>query len=199
MQRINLQESRRLRQIEKFKDGHPMASRADLRTFMASLEEEEKNWLFYYSVFTHVHDKEYKTVSENDVKELLKVPGLEVHYLTVQDSPDRLPEVLKGRKVIRENIDTHEHLAEYIYTVSGVMPNESDLKQQQYKLEAEEVPLVAKLRKFNKRQKDAAFWDKWGQETRARFLSCLQSGKSQAQCMKDCKIQAPKVTIKPKK
>jgi hypothetical protein len=197
MSKINLQESKRLRKIEFWKDRNPLASRADLRTFMASLPEEKKQFLFYYIVFTHVQDDQYKTVTENDVKELLK-NDIEIHYLTVEKSPDRLPEVLKGHKVIRENIDSTEHLAEYILMISGVLPNESDLRLPQYKQQSEKVPLVAKLRSFNKSQADQKFWDKWGEETRQRFLACLQSGKSEAECKKDCTIRSPKVSIKPK-
>ena len=79
------------------------------------------------------------------------------------------------------------------------MPDKADLRIKQ----AAAVPLVNRIRAFNKSQKDAEFWDAWSEQTTKRIYNslaeCRASGKSAKQCQGLCNIKAPKLSIKPKK
>jgi hypothetical protein len=186
MERIDYDEVKRLRKIERFKDSHPMALRAEVRAAVPK-PEQEKQYLFFYSVYSLIVNNEYKTISENEVKNALKqYPKMDIYVCQVENSPPKTPEVLKGQKIKRETIPSHEKLAEFIYQQTGVSVPEADLRPVQAKAV---IPLVDKVRSLNKRVAEQAWRDKWTRETRERFMKCLQSGKSEAQCRIDCNIK----------
>lgn len=144
---------------------------------------EEKEYLFWYTVFTLIANKTYRTLTEDEASEALKRPKLVVYYCKFPESKKPLPGILKNRRgMLREEITSHEQLSSLIYEKTGVSVPEADLMPPPKAWDSH--PLSERIRAFMKSHES----DKVEKETVARILKCLQvaDAKKRKECLNNC-------------
>ena len=145
--------------------------------------EEEKRYLFWYTVWTFIENNTYSTLSETEVENRLKqYPKMDIYYCRLVKSSDRTPAILKGRKIEKLEIHGYEELSELIYQKSGVLVPESDLMTKKDKWS-----LGVRAMAFMKEVEEKKEYD----EDVQRIYKCLLENdpRKRKDCLNYCKIK----------
>lgn len=162
--------------------------RAKLRGENPPEPDKNREFLFYYSVWTFIQYQKAITITESQAEAKLKqFPKMEVTYCYLIKSKPDIPKILKGRKIEKLELTGHDALSDLIFERTGVKVPEADLMVKQNMMAKDDRPLVEKIRSFNIRSEA----QKRSDETKARILKCLQEAdaKMRAKCLKDCKTK----------
>lgn len=115
-------------------------------------EPEEVQYLFYYTLWTLIRNKDYETLTDREVELYLKdKPRVKIVFFRLKNSKTPKPAILKKHKhVTQEVIGGHEEVSQLIFSVTGVLVPEIRLQKIKTVAEAsfERLSLVDKLRKF---------------------------------------------------
>jgi hypothetical protein len=140
-------------------------------------------YLFWYTVFTFIQDKQFTTLSEDQAKEkLLRYPKTEIFLLKFPKSTTPIPEIIKNRRGLQTiPCTSHEMASEIIYSKTNVKISEMDLMTKKVYAKNER-PLINQIRDLNKKSnKDriVALYD----------CIAIKDAKKRAQCYinKKCK------------
>lgn len=179
MKTVNLKEAKRLNAILAGSIPKPDPYEKQLK--------QMGEFLFFYSVWTFVQRKQASTLSETQVKSKLEqYPEMEVYYYRLVKSSDRTPTILKGRKIEKEEIHSHEELSELIYSKTGASVSESELMikrvQNQVRTSGVSVDRIRALNKSIEKEKS-------DREEIERIAKCLKENdlRRRKECLNNCK------------
>lgn len=147
----------------------------------------EGPYLFWYTAWTYIQNKEYSILTEKQAAEKLKrYPKMETFYLKYPQSQTPKPEILKNRKGVQiETCTSHEQASELIYRLTGVKVDESDLRAKTKMSMADTRPLGLRAMSFVKSVDD----HEKSEATKQRILKCLQENDARRRkdCLNNCK------------
>jgi hypothetical protein len=114
--------------------------------------DENREFLFWYTTYCFIQNKEYKILTEVQASEKLKLfPKMEVFYCKFPDTTTPMPSILKGRKGLQTTeINSHELESEFILQTTGCLVKESDLRKINKVVMKDNRPLTDRVREFNK-------------------------------------------------
>lgn len=145
---------------------------------------ETERYLFWYTLWTYIENKSYRTLTESEAKGKLKEYSsekMETVYCKFKDSSTPMPAILKGRKGLQtEIVMGHDQVSELIYRKTTVSVPESDLMTKK-----NQQPLHIRMQAFVKNIGEREAHDK---EIK-RIVECLKlnSDRMRKECL--CKIK----------
>jgi hypothetical protein len=149
-------------------------------------QEEGKKYLFWYTNFTLIFNKQYSILTEKEAKNKLtqySSKEMDVYYCKFPETTTPLPDVLKNKKgLITESVTSHKEVSELIYEKTGVSVPESELRSKT----KDQRPLGERAMAFVKQANEAEAKEKRVQE----IYQCLLENdkKRRLECLKNCKI-----------
>jgi hypothetical protein len=171
---------------ELFAGKSPAMSRYEtkLKAFQVAAEEAPERYMFWYTVWTFIENKEYKTLSDSEASERLKDNQVVIYYLKFPQSSTPMPTVLKGKKYHTEECMSHEQASEIIYSVTNVKVPVADLQDK--KVAWSNKPLTDRVRTFMKKAGETKVKD----EAVQRIYNCLleADARKRKECLNNCKI-----------
>ena len=147
---------------------------------------ETEKFLFFYTTWTFVENKSYRTLTESEAIDKLKEYSsekMETVYCKFKDSSTPMPAILEKRKGLQtEIVMGHDQVSELIYRKTGVSVPESDLMTKK-----NQQPLGIRMQAFVKSIDERKIHDKEVQ----RIYNCLLENdlKRRNECLRNCKIK----------
>jgi len=161
---VDYERSKRLTAILSGKEKLQSRHAAKLKAIKEEMDSPIP-WLFFYSVYTFVENKQYSTLTEVQASgKVTEHRNLQIYYCRLVGSSDRTPEILKNRKIVKKELLSHEELADLIYQTTSVRITESDLM---IKKTLSRAPLHERIQAFMQR-------DRANDEHTQRIMNCLQ-------------------------
>lgn len=184
-QTINLEESKRLSRILAGKEKPENKLEKKLFEIQAKYnpKNENREFLFFYSVWTFIQNKQYKTLTESEAAaDLKQFPGMEIYYCRLEGSPDNPPAILKGKKINKEIVAFHLGLSDLIYQKTGVRIPETDLMLKQKNEGPFHVKVQMLMKGIEEREKHDAEIQ--------RIIKCLKENdpRKRTDCLNNCNI-----------